>query len=94
MPRDGAIIFSDLVGKLDMLAVTCDKCGRKGRYAVARLIERREPLLRNLCKMPLFMRRAKQTNLICETNTMVEDAARDARYLSHTGGERLLLRAC
>ena len=24
--RDGAIIFSDLIGKLDMLRVACDKC--------------------------------------------------------------------
>jgi hypothetical protein len=41
MPRDGAIIFSDLLGKLDVLEVACDKCGRKGRYGVARLIEQR-----------------------------------------------------
>jgi hypothetical protein len=41
MPRDGAIIFNDLLGKLDALEVTCDKCERKGRYAVARLIEQR-----------------------------------------------------
>ena len=41
MPRDGAIIFGDLIGKLDMLHLACDKCGRKGRYAVARLIEQR-----------------------------------------------------
>jgi hypothetical protein len=41
MPRDGAITFSDLIGKLDVLNVACDKCGRKGRYAVARLIEQR-----------------------------------------------------
>jgi hypothetical protein len=41
MPRDGAIIFGDLIGKLDVLHVVCDKCGRKGRYAVARLIEQR-----------------------------------------------------
>jgi hypothetical protein len=40
-PRDGAIIFSDLVGKLDALNVACDKCGRKGRYTVVRLIEQR-----------------------------------------------------
>jgi len=39
VPRNGAIIFDDLVGKLDMLHVACDKCGRTGRYAVARLIE-------------------------------------------------------
>jgi hypothetical protein len=30
MPRDGAIIFSDLMGKLE---VTCEKCGRDGRFA-------------------------------------------------------------
>ena len=41
MPRDGAIIFGDLIGKLDALEVACDKCGRKGRYPVARLIEQR-----------------------------------------------------
>jgi hypothetical protein len=41
MPRDGAITFSDLTGTLDALEVACDKCGRKGRYAVARLIEQR-----------------------------------------------------
>jgi hypothetical protein len=40
-PRDGAIIFGDLLSKLDALEVACDKCGRKGRYAVARLIEQR-----------------------------------------------------
>ena len=34
MPRDGAIIFRDLVG------VECDKCGRRGRYHLYRLIER------------------------------------------------------
>jgi hypothetical protein len=32
MPRDGAIIFSDLIGKLDVLRVTCAKCKRVGRY--------------------------------------------------------------
>jgi hypothetical protein len=41
MPRDGAIIFGDLIGKLDVLHVACDKCGRKGRYPVVRLIEQR-----------------------------------------------------
>ena len=28
MPRDGAIIFSDLIGKTEVLRVTCEKCGR------------------------------------------------------------------
>jgi hypothetical protein len=28
MPRDGAITFSDLIGKLDALHIACDKCGR------------------------------------------------------------------
>jgi hypothetical protein len=40
MPRDGAIIFRDLVGKLDVLNVECEKCGRRGRYHLHRLIER------------------------------------------------------
>jgi hypothetical protein len=40
MPRDGAIIFRDVVGKLDVLNVQCDKCGRRGRYHLDRLIER------------------------------------------------------
>jgi hypothetical protein len=41
MPRDGAIILSDLIGKLDMLRVACDKCGRDGCYGLHRLIEKR-----------------------------------------------------
>jgi hypothetical protein len=32
MARDCAIIFGDLIGKLGVLAVPCDKCGRAGRY--------------------------------------------------------------
>ena len=39
MPRDGAIIFRDLVGKLDVLNIECAKCGRRGRYRLDRLIE-------------------------------------------------------
>ena len=41
MPRDGAIIFSDLIGKTEVLRVTCEKCGRDGRYILARLIRQR-----------------------------------------------------
>jgi hypothetical protein len=29
MPRDGAIIFRDLIGKLEMLRIECDKRGRR-----------------------------------------------------------------
>jgi hypothetical protein len=39
MPRDGAIIFGDLIGKLDVLRVTCNKCERAGRYRLDRLIK-------------------------------------------------------
>jgi hypothetical protein len=39
MPRDGAITFSSLICKRDMLHVSCAKCGRKGRYSMRRLIE-------------------------------------------------------
>ena len=40
MPRDGAIIFRDLGGKLGVPNVECDKRGRRGRYMIARLIAR------------------------------------------------------
>ena len=38
MPRDDAIIFSDLIGKLDVLRVSCEDCGRDGCYGLNRLI--------------------------------------------------------
>ena len=38
MPRDRAITFSDLIGKLDVLRVSCETCGRDGSYGLARLI--------------------------------------------------------
>ena len=41
MPRDGAIVFGDLIGKLDMLRVSCDECGRDGSYGLAKLIDKR-----------------------------------------------------
>jgi len=41
MPRDGAIIFGDLIGKLDDVRVSCETCGRSGRYQVQRLIKDR-----------------------------------------------------
>jgi len=41
MPRDGAIIFSDLIGKLNVLRVNCDKCGRASSYPLQGLIEER-----------------------------------------------------
>jgi hypothetical protein len=39
MARDGAIIFGDLIGKLDVLRVSCTKCERNGSYRLNRLIE-------------------------------------------------------
>jgi hypothetical protein len=39
MPRDCAIAFRDLVGKLDVLSAECDECGRRGRYHVHRLAD-------------------------------------------------------
>jgi hypothetical protein len=36
----GAINFGDIVRKLDVPRVECDKCGRAGRYRVDRRIER------------------------------------------------------
>jgi hypothetical protein len=39
MPHDGSITPADLVGKLDWLVLSCEKCGREGRYKVARLVK-------------------------------------------------------
>jgi len=41
MPRDGAIIFGDLDGKLSALRIECATCTRAGQYWIARLIEQR-----------------------------------------------------
>jgi hypothetical protein len=38
---DGAILFGDLIGKLDVLRVSCEKCGRDGCYGLAKLIDKR-----------------------------------------------------
>ena len=43
MPREGAIIFRDLVGKLDVLNIECEKCSRRGRYRLDRLVEHKFP---------------------------------------------------
>ena len=39
LPR-GYLTFGDIEGKLDVLRVECTKCDRKGRYSVAKLIEK------------------------------------------------------
>ena len=39
MPR-AFLIIGDIEGKLDVLRVECTKCSRKGRYSVAKLIEK------------------------------------------------------
>ena len=39
MARD-FLVFGDIAGKLDMLRVECTRCDRKGRYNVAKLIEK------------------------------------------------------
>lgn len=61
MPRDGAIIFSDLIGKLDVLRVACAKCSRAGRYRLDSLIECPEK-----CRCSIFERQnlneARNTN--------------------------------
>jgi hypothetical protein len=38
--RTGAITLGHLVGRLEILRVTCSKCDRSGQYSVTRLIER------------------------------------------------------
>ena len=33
MPRDGSLTPADLIGKLDVLRIECEKCGRRGGLA-------------------------------------------------------------
>jgi hypothetical protein len=40
MSKDGALQFRDIAGKLTMLRVECEKCGRRGQYQVDKLIAR------------------------------------------------------
>jgi hypothetical protein len=40
MRHDLALTFGDLDGKVAMLEIVCEKCGRGGRYLVPRLVER------------------------------------------------------
>ena len=37
MPRDGGLTLSDV--RSPTLSIVCEPCGRRGRYAVARLLE-------------------------------------------------------
>jgi hypothetical protein len=38
VPRDGALVLSDVRGPT--LSIVCERCGRRGAYSVARLMER------------------------------------------------------
>jgi hypothetical protein len=38
VPGDGATILGDLIGKLDAVRVTCERCGRNNRYRLESLI--------------------------------------------------------
>jgi len=43
MPKSGSITLSDIAGKLELLRVECEKCGRKGQYRVLRLLRELGP---------------------------------------------------
>ena len=59
MPRDGAITLADL--QAPFLHLVCEPCGRRGRYAVARLIaERGDAKLTDL--LPALAKCSRRTN--------------------------------
>ena len=39
MPRKGAYILHDLIGRLLVLRLECPKCGRSGRYRLSKLLD-------------------------------------------------------
>jgi hypothetical protein len=57
LPGDGAIILSDLIGKLDVLRVACEKCGRDGSYQLNGLIETRGRCRGNSFALIVYFRR-------------------------------------
>ena len=59
MPRHGAIIFADLIGKLDLLRVSCEKCERDGR---AYLTIPRAAAARMPARIVELIRHAKSTD--------------------------------
>jgi hypothetical protein len=68
MPRDGAIIFGDLIGKLDVLRVTCDKCARAGRYPLQRLIDTHRICgthTKTCDVVDLFINHTEQSRFVC-----------------------------
>lgn len=40
MPRGGAVTLGDIVGKLKVLRVECDRCARAGQYFVPNLVHK------------------------------------------------------
>ena len=59
MPRDGAVTLSDL--QAPFLHLVCDPCGRRGRYAVSRLVaERGDAKLTDL--LPALANCSRTTN--------------------------------
>ena len=58
MPREGAIVLSDL--RTPFLQVVCEPCGRRGRYVVARLLaERGDARLTDLLPDPAQCEKAR-----------------------------------
>ena len=69
MPRNGAITFSDLIGKLDLLRVSCEKCGRDGCWAAPP----------NREAWPRWQGRDKMSTTKHYTIADIEDALEDER---------------
>lgn len=38
MPHGGAVTLRDIVGKIGVLSIECDRCAEAGRYLIANLI--------------------------------------------------------
>ena len=74
MPREGAIIFRDIAGKLAVIQHRV-KCGCRGRYHLHRLIERYgidaklfEWSDEITADCPRYRRMGRPTGMLCDTN--------------------------
>lgn len=64
MPRDGAVVLSDL--RNPTLSIVCEPCGRPGTYNVARLMEQHgdAKLTDLLQRSPIARKRARPVSTI------------------------------
>ena len=91
MPRDGAITFGDLVGKLDVLRVACSKCGwRRSVICTILLAWRRRLPRRRTCRSEMITMRLFCAALILLTCSCAASAEIRITKSHYEGGKLIV----